>query len=182
MAQKSPQQVGQRVAALYQELGLPSAARLRAALRKEGISLPLEGIRELTAETGAKQIYQPPPRYTGHITAVKMDDRWVADLIDFTARPAEHADTTFNHVLIAQDIFSRYSWTKAIPNNTQVRRAFEDIITESGRTPRELNTDQGTDFKSSKFQTMLARHKIQWVLKEGLNDIATVDAAIRALE
>jgi len=182
MAQKSPEQVGQQVAALYQELGFPSASRLQAALRKEGISLSLEGIRKLTSETGAKQIFQPPPRYTGHIAAVKMDDRWVADLIDFTARPAKRADTTFNHVLIAQDIFSRYIWTKAISKKTQVRRAFEDILTESGRTPRELNSDSGTEFTSIEFQTMLARRRIQWVPKQGLNDIATVDAAIRTFK
>ena len=178
----APEQVGQRVAALYQELGFPSAARLQAALRKEGIPLSLQGIRELTAETGAKQIFQPPPRSAGHITAVKMDDRWAADLIDFTARPAKRANATFRHVLIVQDIFSRFIWTVALSNKTQVRRAFEDILAESGRTPRELNSDQGTEFKSIEFQTMLARRKIQWQPKEGLNDIATVDAAIRSLK
>ena len=50
----APEDVGRRVAELYQELSSPSAAKLQSALRKEGISLSLSGLKELTNESGAR--------------------------------------------------------------------------------------------------------------------------------
>ena len=85
-------------------------------------------------------------------------------------------------MLIVQDIFSRYLWAEPISSKTQVRRAFEDILDKSGRKPRELNTDKGTEFTSREFQTMLARRNIQYREKVGKNDIATVDRAMRTLK
>jgi transposase InsO family protein len=177
-----PDEIGRRVAELYQELSFPAAAKLQSALRKEGISLSLSALKELTSETGARQVFQPPPRYGGHITSGRMDDRWAADLLSFESKPAKRADATYTQVLIVQDIFSRYLWAEPISRKTQVRRAFEDILDKSGRTPRELNSDKGTEFTSREFQTMLARRNIQFREKVGKNDIATVDRAMGTLK
>ena len=62
--------LGKRVAELYQQLSFPSAPRLQSALRKEGITLSLSALKELTSESGARQVLQPPPRYGGHIRQV----------------------------------------------------------------------------------------------------------------
>ena len=59
---------------------------------------------------------------------------------------------------------------------TQVTNAFETLLSQ--RKPRELNTDKGSEFTSREFQAMLARRNIQHRLKEGLNDLATVDRAM----
>jgi len=86
-------------------------------------------------------------------------------------------------VLIVQDIFSHYLWAEPISSKTQVRRAFEDILDKSGRRPRELNTDKGTEFSSKEFQNMLTRRgAIHWREKVGKNDIATVDRAMGTLK
>ena len=178
----APADVGKRVAELYQELSFPSAAKLQSALRKEGISLSLEGLKSLTSESGARQVHQPPPSYGGHIASRAMDDRWAADLMSFESKPARRANVTYTQVLLVQDIFSRFLWAVPISSKTQVRRAFEDILDTSGRTPRQLNIDKATEFSSREFQTMLARRgKIQWREKVGKNDIATVDRAMGTL-
>ena len=181
-AAASPDEIGRRVAELYQELSFPAPGRLQSALRKEGISISLSALKELISESGARQLFQPPPRYGGNITSNRMDDRWAADLMSFESRPAKRADATFTSVLIVQDIFSRYLWAKPLSSKTQVRRAFEDILDESGRKPRELNCDKGTEFTSREFQTMLARRNIQFREKVGMNDIATVDRAMGTLK
>ena len=177
----APEDIGRRVAELYQELSFPTANKLQSALRKEGINLSLSGLKELTSESGARQVFQPPPRYTGNITSGRMDDRWAADLMSFESKPAKRADATYTNVLIVQDIFSRFLWAEPISSKTQVRRAFEDILNNSGRTPRELNFDKGTEFTSREFQAMLARRHIQYREKVGKNDIATVDRAMNTI-
>ena len=98
------------------------------------------------------------------------------------SRPAKRAEATYTAVLIVQDIFSRFLWAEPISSKTQVRRAFEDILGKSGRKPRELNCDKGTEFTSREFQTMLARRNIQFREKVAKNDIATVDRAMGVLK
>ena len=175
MAAATPDEIGRRVAELYQELSFPAPAKLQRALQKEGIVLSLKALKELVGESGARQVLQPPPRYGGNITSSRMDDRWAADLLSFESRPAKRTDATYTQVLIVQDIFSRFLWAEPISSKTQVRRAFEDILDKSGRKPRELNTDKGTEFTSREFQTMLDRRTVQFREKIGKNDIATVD-------
>ena len=88
-SRKAMADIGQRVAELYQQLSFPSASKLQSALRKEGITLSLSALEELTSESGARQVLQPPPRYGGHITSSRIDDRWAADLLSFESRPAK---------------------------------------------------------------------------------------------
>ena len=174
--------IGQRVAEVYQKLSFPSAPKLQSALRKEGITLSLSALKELTSESGARQVLQPPPTYGGHITSSRIDDRWAADLMSFESRPARRGDVTYTSVLLCQDIFSRFLWAEPISTKAQVRRAFEDILDKSQRTPRELNSDKGSEFTSRGFQAMLARRGIQHRLKVGLNGIATLDRAMGTLK
>ena len=109
-----------RIADLYAELAFPSASRLQAALRKEGITVSLSDIKQVVSKTGSRQILQPPPLYQGNITADRIDDRWVADLISFVSRPAKRQDT-YRHVLLVQDIFSRFVWAAAIQTTSRTR-------------------------------------------------------------
>ena len=118
---------------------------------------------------------QPPPVYKGNVTSGRIDDRWAADLLSFESRPAT-CDKIYRHVLLVQDIFSRYLWAAPLPSTAWTRSAFEGIL-DQGRKPRELNTDGGTEFTSREFQAMLTRREIQHQLKVGLNDIATIDRA-----
>ena len=103
-----PGETGRRVAELYQELSFPAPAKLQRALQKEGIAISLKALKELVGESGARQVFQPPPRYGGNITSGRIDDRWAADLLSFESKPAKRAEATYTAVLIVQDIFSRF--------------------------------------------------------------------------
>ena len=170
----------QRLADLQVELAFPSANRLQAALRKEGFKASLTDINNITSKSTSRQVLQPPPQYKGNITAASIDDRWAADLISFESKPAT-SDKIYRHVLLVQDIFSRYLWAVPLPTKSWTRSAFESILDE-GRSPRELNTDNGSEFMSKEFQSMLARRNILHKTKVGLNDIATIDRAIGVIQ
>jgi len=89
------------------------------------------------------------------VYSAKLDDRWAADLIDYTSQPV--GKTT--HVLIVQDIFSRFIWTAAMSGTAQTTEAFQKIL-DTGRSPRELNTDKAGEWTNTRFQALCAREKL----------------------
>ena len=84
-------------------------------------------------------------------------------------------------MLIVQDIFSRFVWTTAMTGTAQTAQAFQQILDDTGRSPRELNTDRGAEWTNIRFQALCKRENIFQKFKKGRNDIATVDAAIGSL-
>ena len=54
---------GERIAAIYRELGYPGAAKFQTALRKQGINVSLGNLRDLIKTRGSRQIFRPPPKY-----------------------------------------------------------------------------------------------------------------------
>ena len=175
---ETPEELGRRIAALYRELSYPSEAKFRAALRKRGIQVSAHFVKELVADQGARQLFAPPPRFTGHVTSRHVDERWAVDLMDFSAKSTKGSPV---HVLIAQDIFSRFLFARAISTKAEVRVTFERLLEETKRKPKELNSDRGTEFTASEFQRMLKRHNITHRLKMGPQDLATLDRAIGTL-
>jgi len=170
----------QRIAALNRDLNYPGAARLQRALAKEGIRARVEDIREnLTSTQGSRQVLRPPPKYEGEIASSRLDDRWAADMISFVANPAKDDGATWVHVLLVQDIFSRQLFAERLRSTPEATSAFERILDRTGRKPREVNTDKDSVFMSQEFQAMLRSRGVEHRTKEALNDIATVDAAIR---
>ena len=75
--------LGAKIAALYKELSYPSAARFKAALAKRGIQVPDAFVRQLVSEQGGRQLFAPPPGFTGKVVAQHVDERWAGDVIDF---------------------------------------------------------------------------------------------------
>jgi transposase InsO family protein len=173
------EELGKRIAALYRELSYPSATKFRAALRKRGI-VQVSGafVKDLVADQGARQLSAPPPRFTGHVTARHVDERWASDVMDLSAKTTKGGPA---YILIVQDIFSRFLFARAIRTKTEVGAAFSRIMEETNRKPEELNSDRGSEFTSGEFQRMLRRSNIAHRLKMGPQDIATLDRAIGTL-
>ena len=160
-------------------MSYPGAAKFQAALRKQGIKISDAAVREIVAEQGGRQLFAPPPRFTGKVTARHIDERWVADVMDLQAKKAKSGEM---FVLVVQDIFSRFLWARALTSKTQVVTAFLRLMEDTGRTPKELNTDGGSEWTSEAFKRMLffngdVRHRF----KEGPQDLATLDRAIGIL-
>jgi hypothetical protein len=131
------------------------------------------------AKQGQRQLLAKPQAYDGKIIASRADERWAADLISFTSQSAVVGRKRFQYILAVQDIFSRFIWTRALLSSkaAEVRDAFKSIVDE-GRVPKELNTDKGPEFDNCEFRVFLETKSIEHRWKVGVNDLATVDAAI----
>ena len=168
-----------RIAALYEELSYPSAAKFKAALTKRGIQVSDAVVRQLAGKQADRQLFAPPPRFTGKVVAQHVDDRWAADVIDFQSKTSKKGAPLF--VLIVQDIFSRFLFAKALRSKAEVETAFFSLLKETKRKPEELNTDNGSEFLNRSFQAMLKQQNIWHVTKEAPQDLATLDRAIGEL-
>ena len=81
---------------LYDELGRPSTAKFARALRKRGMKITDEDVQKnVVGLQGERQLRAPSPRYRGKIFSLRIDEKWVADIM--VIPPGRHA-------LIVQDV------------------------------------------------------------------------------
>ena len=171
---------------LYESLNFPSANVFYKALRKRGIPVRQADVEEFVRSRSERQVSAAPPKYEGNIVAFNINHRWAADLLAFTSRPTKGEDGTYTHVLLCQDIFSRFLWAKPLKSVTEATAAFESILQDSANrmvdadpTPNRLDTDGGPEFANQAFRALLARYKIEHVIKDAKDyqALATLDRA-----
>ena len=70
------------------------------------------------------------------------DDIWSADLVEFCE------ESKFKHILTVIDLYTKYAWAIPLPNKKgqTVAEAFKRIMNESGRNPKKVWVDKGTEF------------------------------------
>jgi len=91
-----------------------------------------------------RQISAPGVKFTSKTVAHDQDDRWAADLINYTSRPApDKRGVMQTQALLVQDLFTRYVWIEVLPSVKETTQAFTEILEESQRRPRQLDTDKG---------------------------------------
>lgn len=88
-----------------------------------------------------------------------IDDLWQADLMDMHNISKENHG--FNFILAVIDTFSKYAWVRPLRQKTSdcICKAFDDIF-KSGRIPKKLQTDHGTEFYNHKFKELLKKHNV----------------------
>ena len=179
--------------ALSAELGYPSADKLwKAAIRRK-LSVTKPDVREFVKSQSARQVFAARPKYDGKVVASRINERWAADLIDYTATPskaggksdASDKEKPYKYILIAQDIYSRKIYGVALREKTQatVTQAFEHLVREVHAKPRELDTDQGPEFEGP-FEKYLADEQIAHNTADlrNFNARGSLDAAIRSFK
>ena len=181
---------------LFADLGYPGILKFKAAAKKAGIDAPFKTLRRIVEESSQRQVLGREPKYLGKIVSDMIHKRWAADLISYINRPTTDG---FTHVLVVQDIFSRFVWTRALKSaqTKEVTEAFLEILREARdsaedagplegsariKVPFELNSDKGSEFTGKEFQDMLVAQQIKFREKESKNDIATVDRAIATVK
>ena len=118
---------------LWVKLNRPNAERFRQALVKRGmVAPPVKQIRELFLKyQSSKQLFAPPPRYTGHVYSSDLDSRWQADVMLYS-QPSEFKGEKWNAALVVCDIFSRYLWAELIHSPMQASVGFASILARAG--------------------------------------------------
>jgi hypothetical protein len=175
----------EQVRALSQELGHPSADKLWSEVRKRDIRVSRMDVLHFVRSQGIRQVFQKRPQYEGRITAVEINDRWVADLIDYNAQPSRDpkGGQPYQYILIVQDIFSRVLFAHALKSKSPevCQQAFESIVRRAG-LPDQLDTDNGNEWKGP-FDEYLRDERIRRVVSDARNKNAraTLDSAIKSL-
>ena len=84
--------------------------------------MPDAFVRQLVSEQGGRQLFAPPPRFTGKVVAQHVDERWAADVIDFQSKTAKKDAPVY--VLIVQDILAVSSSPRLSGAKRRWRRLF----------------------------------------------------------
>jgi hypothetical protein len=177
--------------ALSKELGYPSAAKLYKAARRQGLDVKLKDVEAIVKTQATRQVLHKKPAFVGKIAATEINDRWAADLIDYTAKPSVAKIATpvatkeppYQYIFIVQDIFSRKVFAEPLRTKTPqaCKEAMERVVAEHGK-PLRLDTDDGPEFKTT-FQAYLDQEHIFHVTGDprSKNDRATLDHAIKSV-
>ena len=109
---------------LWEELAAPSAIAFARALAGRGIRARVKDVEDFISFKSERQILVKGVKFTGKIVAHYADDRWAADLINYTSRPTPNAQgVTMTQALIVQDLFARYVWIKPLPSAKETTQA-----------------------------------------------------------
>ena len=171
--------------ALSNEIGQPGAEKLYRAVERRNLPYNRKQVADFVRAQSTRQVFQKRPKYEGKITAVKINDRWAADLIDYTAKPSmvEGSESPYQYILIVQDIFSRKIFVHALRSETAdvVEQAFQSIVRRGGH-PNRLDTDDGLEFKGPFDKYLVEEHIFHQVADpRNKNARGTLDAAIKVL-
>jgi len=176
-----------------EELNFPSAAKLKKVLESRGIKASTKEINAVVQGQSVRQVQAPAYRFNGKIASHELNDRWFADLIDFTAAPSDGGRKTSlrptkdgeRYVLVVQDVFSRKLYTKALLDKRPetVSGGFEQILADAGVKPNSVTSDLGAEF-GTPFKRLLESKGIESYQKQkaDINAIATIDTAIGNLK
>ena len=170
---------------LSNQLGHPSADKLYRAAERRNLPVSRKAVYDFVKAQSVRQVFRKRAEYDGKITAVEINDRWAADLIDYTSKPSPSKDggDPYQYILIVQDIFSRKIYVHALKTKTAevCEQAFASIVRKAG-VPDRLDTDNGLEFRGP-FDQYLQEEKIYHQVADSRNKNAraTLDAAIKQL-
>lgn len=93
-----------------------------------------------------------------------LDETWSADLVDMSAYSKQNKG--FHFILTVIDNFSKYAWVVPLKNKNAesttnaMRGIFETKHGTTYRYPKNLQTDDGTEFFNSTFSTLMEKYEI----------------------
>lgn len=111
-----------------------------------------------------------------------IDDLWQADLIDMQKYSNENKG--FKYILVAIDALSKFAWTVPVKAKTkeEMYKAMKRILTESGRCPKNLQSDLGKEFYNSLFLNLMKQFRINHYSTYSTKKAAIVERLIRTLK
>ena len=155
------------------------------------------GVQRFAKENGistkrAKRILEKDLGYTLHklrrrkfptlpVKVFGIDEQWTADLIEVVN--ISKYNKGYKYLLTVVDVFSKHAWVEPIKNKTgqAVTAAFEKVL-KQGRTPINLQTDDGKEFFNRTFQSLMTRYGIHHFSTRGDTKASVVERFNRTLK
>src|SRR5215469_924448 len=123
-------------------------------------------IDEFLARQDAHTLHKPILRkFKRRRTFTKgINDLWQADIVDLSS--LARSNDGYRYLLMCIDVLSKYA--RVAPLKTKAASAVRDAFATFLRdqTPNLLQTDKGTEFLNSTFQSMLQRHNVRHYTSE----------------
>lgn len=96
---------------------------------------------------------------TNKVLVPGIDHTWQIDLVDMQ-KFAKYNDNA-RYILTCIDVFSKYAWAIAIKTKKadDVLFAFQQVL-KSGRKPKKIQADKGSEFFNTKFRDLLGKNSI----------------------
>ena len=112
----------------------------------------------------AKELHKPVrTKFTRRrVTVYNIDDIWSADLTN-SFQSLSKENQGYKYMLNVIDLFSKYAYSFPLKTKSadEIIDAFDRIFKLSGRQPKKLWTDQGSEFTNNKFMSFLKKHNIE---------------------
>ncbi|KAG5318527.1 YMD3 protein, partial [Pseudoatta argentina] len=86
----------------------------------------------------------------------RYDDLWQADVVDM--RPYSGFNRGHHYILTVIDVLSKYTWAVPLKGGSETANAIAEIVRESRRYPKNLQTDMGKEFYNADVLKILKRH------------------------
>ena len=102
-----------------------------------------------------------------------IDTQWQADLVDLSK--LSNSNDKHRYLICIIDFFSKYAWVVPIKDKMgkTLVIALKSVL-KSGRCPKGLQTDKGTEFKNKEFQNFLKAKKIHFFTAENPETKASI--------
>lgn len=143
--------------------------------RKKSKKIKLEDVRNWLRKQKTYTLHKPIRRkFKRRQTVVAgIDYQWQADLADMSSM--SKLNDNYRYLLCVIDVFSKFAWVVPIKDKTgkTLIQAFKSVL-KTGRSPKSLQTDKGTEFKNREFQTFLKSKHIHFFTTENPETKASI--------
>lgn len=109
-------------------------------------------------------------------------DLWQMDLAEM--QPYANENKGYRYILIVIDCYSKYVWARPLKNKTgvEVTKAMRSILQESIYSPKNIQSDQGTEFYNRNFSTLMKQYTINHYSTYSTRKAAIAERVIRTLK
>lgn len=131
-----------------------------------------------------EELHKPARRnFQRRRTVIKgFGDLWQIDLAEMQSFARENKGNRY--ILVVIDCFSKYSWTRPIKTKTgvEVTGAMRNIMQEANYSPKNLQSDNGTEFYNKNFTKLMKSYHINHYSTFSTKKAAIVERVIRTLK
>lgn len=94
------------------------------------------------------------------VFAGSIDAIWEIDLID--VQSLKKFNSNYRYMVTCIDVLSKQAWCIPMKDKSAetLVKAFQQILKESGRKPKKIHADRGSEFVNKKFQDLLKKENI----------------------
>lgn len=115
-------------------------------------------------------------------TILGYHDLFQSDLLDLSK--LSKTNKGYKYILVVIDCFSKYIWCKPLKTKTskEVAFAMEEILKNCGTIPKNLQTDDGKEYKNLEFKKLMNKYNINHYSTFSITKAAIAERVIRTLK